>query len=636
MKLVIDTYRGTNINDGTNWVSDFPDNMPLVAPTSSVVVELLDTPSQNVGRRHVGPTLTLFVQPQANYRSQRETLRELFKTEEQYQFYTLTAHDEDDSDRSWSIDIAPLNVSPMKDGFIIIAATKKYYWVASAVTGTQTYTASGQTKNYTVNTPTPHKVKPVITITIGGPKSSSYLYEVWVPVKNPGNSTGVVPFDFGNSIDTAALVLAGKMQSTGYDCRLQINGYEVPRWLDGFNTADTKVWANIVFPAIKPLPLRTAISNVGTPTSIDFKSTADMALIFSKWASSGELVINNEGFRYTAKDTKNMKVTGITRQLKNTAAASHSIGDNAYLQPFDVRLVYGNPAATDPAYPDTTKPTLDLTASSNLSHVFTTFGANSGLRFPSWSYNRAKGSSIDTKVYNGVHIDQADPFDVLGLTAAAYFSGGAWRADTIILSCLYSSPWRVTSFTIDGDKYRHTASWTISKVWVGKTPTTLVAKYTIPTPSVIDTWQTWTYSSGALTGDQYHIKLDMTGSVGASADNVCAVEANDFTANFNSADVPTCFHAPESSTYQFDMTMSNSLTGASMQIVKNMSSVQTLVIDCENRTVKVDGLDSSAGVTPADDFNWFDMESGVNPITLVDAGMSDITVAITGNAQRGV
>lgn len=637
MKLVLDTWRGTDINDGTNYIADFPENAPLVNPSTPILVDMLDVPSLTVGRRMTGSTVTIFIQPQTAYRTKREELRELFKTEERFTYYTLTAHDEDNSDQDWFIEAAPLTVTPKDDSFIVVLATKTPYWKSTQAAETHGFTASGQTIDYTVSAGPNHSMFPKITLLPQAQKAGGYLYERWLMMRNQNNATGRGPFDFGDSLDTAALVTAGKMLSSGFDVRLLINNVEVPRWFGNFNSADTKIWATVQMPNTYSLLLKTTISNIGTPTDIEFKPTALNIERFKSWPDEGTIVIDSEGFTYTSKDETAMKVSGITRSYRNTTAATHTVPVYAHLQTIDVKLVYGNNVADDPEYPDDEKPTIDLDNSTNLNHITTYFGNSGGARDPQWAFTKSKGNSPESREYTFDHGDDVDPYEVAGMQASSYDVAGVWRADTVSMRWAFVPLYRVNAFTIAGERYS-----TLVTSPNGRVYTELAGKktmrYLIPANSLLTTWQSWTHTSSGLAASQIDtLYVSFIGSVGGIEDAVSRLEIQTFSITYNTNYVPTVVYGPENGTYDYDLVLRNVTTGHIITVKRKVRMAPgTIVIDVEEHQVLVNGKKSSTGVTPRNTKEWFKLDPGVNQIRVTEAGLASMDVTIEGPATRGV
>jgi hypothetical protein len=644
MKLVIDTWRGVDINDGVNYIADFPDGTPLVSPTTPIGVDMLDLPSTNVGRRHGGPTVSIFVQPQTDYRDKREELKDLFRTEEKFTFYPLVVHDEDDSDRVWSIEAAVLTGTPKDDAFIFVLAPKTFYWRSAVVGDTHEFTASAQEIEYTIPMIAPHKVRPTITLVPTNAKSGGYLYQRWVPLRNFSNTAqGIGPYDLGVSLDTAALITAGKIRSDGFDLRVLVNDVEVPRWFGNWNTADTKIWINLQAPNTYGLRYKTDIAAAGAVANIDMTETPANRERFKGWPASGVFVIGEELFFYTTKtDTPAlMRISGITRAYRGTAMAAHTAAANGLnLQLTDIKLLYGNNDAADPEYSDEDKPTLDLDLSTNSSHVFTVFGDGTGKRKPQWVWTKYRGDSPDTGGYTGNYGEQADPFVAMGHKVTSQDVGGTWMSDTVALRWEVTPAYKLTGISASGETYRNTEVSPSSRIYTGY-QNRWVSRFIADPPVLLDTWEPWSASIVGITDPVDVVNINFNGSIGGVEGAIAMHEIQEVTLTYDPATVPIPAMTPEVGIYVYDMLIENLTTGHKIAVKRaiNVASPATgeLVIDTENHTVLANNWNrTTAGITPYNSREWFLLDPGPNLIRVTDVGLNGVEVTLEGPGTRGV
>jgi hypothetical protein len=428
------------------------------------------------------------------------------------------------------------------------------------------------------------------------------------------------------------------MLSSGFDLRLLINNSEVPVWFGNFNTAATKLWSTVRVPTTYPLTLLTSIAAAGTPTEIEFKATASNKSKFTRWPDAGVIVIDNEGFTYTAKDEDNMKVTGIERSYRGTTAALHAVNAVVHLQTIDVKIVYGNNVAEDPAYEDDDgKPNIDLDNSTNTSHITQFFGGSTGVRKPRWNFSKLHGDSPDTKEYTATEGADADPFEVMGLQTASYDVNGTWRGDTASLKWVIAPMYRVNSFVLSGEQYS-----TVTKTPTGRIYTELDGKrtlrYVIPKNTLLSTWQSWNHTTSGLVGAQIsQLYLAQIGSVGPVEGALHMIEMQECTINYNNSYVPDVAHGLENGTYDYNLIIRNLTTGHSIKIKRKVRLAPgDVVIDTENHAVYVNGKRSSAGVTPSNTREWFRLDPGPNSIRVTETGLTSVDVTIEGPVARGV
>ena len=136
-------------------------------------------------------------------------------------------------------------------------------WSVTASGDTQAVTNDGKDDAYPVISITPTSYK-------SGGGASSYTYRRFIAVRwRISSSYTQYPIDICNdSLDTDALVTAGKMQADGDDLRVEVNAVEVDRWLDGIDTVSTKVWVNLNFQAKQESTISAAIGSGDTVTSL--------------------------------------------------------------------------------------------------------------------------------------------------------------------------------------------------------------------------------------------------------------------------------------------------------------------------------------------------------------------------------
>jgi hypothetical protein len=103
-------------------------------------------------------------------------------------------------------------------------------------------------------------------------------------------------------------IAVSKMLANGDDLRVEVGGVEVDRWLDGIDTATTKVWINLDFSATWASTIVDAQTDIATVTSIQVNDATTGA------PDSGILVIvtgaNQEIYTYTSKSDATKTFSG--------------------------------------------------------------------------------------------------------------------------------------------------------------------------------------------------------------------------------------------------------------------------------------------------------------------------------------
>lgn len=162
-------------------------------------------------------------------------------------------------------------------------------------------------------------------------------------------------------LNTAALVSGSKARADGDDFRVLIDGVEVPRWFgedasNDFNSTATTVWANIDLEPARIAALSVAASNSDTTLTFERGTLAG-------WPTTGFAVIDSECIRYASRTGTVM--SGVTRGVRGTTAASHSTAANAYWCQRRVQFAYGYSGASAPEARSDLKPLIDLDVSTN-------------------------------------------------------------------------------------------------------------------------------------------------------------------------------------------------------------------------------------------------------------------------------
>ncbi len=347
---VILTWDGNNINDGASYQSGFrpgldwglPDVQAVLAPRTGrwPLVAGIARPGW---RLQIEITVV-----GADLRALRDQLMRWFDPEDETP-HALVVEDSD-SNELYVMAICE-TLQPLMDGSLAadrgfiatLAVHNDVRWrTTSETTGFEAVVASGQT--WWVANDGTDDAYPEYVIDPYLAKTGSYLYKRWIPVIwRAGAPYTRYPTDITNdSFATDALVGAAKMQADGDDLRVWVDGAEVDRWLDGINTATTKVWVNLDFQAVQQATLAAAIAGAGAVDTIDVNESV------SGFPSAGILLIGTEAFTYTGKNNSLRRFTGVTRSARGTAAGAHAINDAVWWVQHDIWILYGNAAATAP------------------------------------------------------------------------------------------------------------------------------------------------------------------------------------------------------------------------------------------------------------------------------------------------
>ncbi len=168
--------------------------------------------------------------------------------------------------------------------------------------------------------------------------------------------------------DHAAEVAAGRALANGNDIRVLLDGVPTPWWSENLNNAATKIWSNISLSPRRTAKLLNAITAVspadGEDLTFEPGDGADLP-------DAGVMRFGDEVIRWSSKDRDTVK--GIVRGDRHTAAAAHAAGLEGFWVERRIQLLYGYSDATAPTPRPDLEPLIDLSASTNDSHVWNEF-----------------------------------------------------------------------------------------------------------------------------------------------------------------------------------------------------------------------------------------------------------------------
>lgn len=439
-----------------------------------------------------------------------------------------------------------------------------------------------------------------------------------------------------NHLDNAVIKLS-RMQADGGDVRVMVNGAEVNYWFgtgaNAINQAATKIWVNLNFSPKIELILNGALG-VGALTTLSIANTKAMDQVLKVLPRSGRLQIDNEVFSYTGKSPKTYTITGVTRAINNTTAATHVDGSTIRWLEHEIYLLYGNQTIDTPTIPDTLKPVFDLT-STNTSWVYTVFtdlvGARPGSFVGRLLDSVARPNAILSEIYTGDHDTDADPATEMGMAIKAWLHGNGYKSENGELEWRLAHPFGITTVTSTGEKFRNTSSWPAkaeldysdnAKKWV------VVWNETTGT---LNTWDAWTHNSASLSGTRRYIRFYFKGKQDASSGAYSAFEVNGVTLTLDSAAVPTGALDAEVSNYEFNFKITHVGSGHFLTLRRHVDIGQYFELDCDLAQTTY-GKDGIHGPRPGLDENrphYLELLPGVaNVLQFDDANTSSVDIDI--------
>ena len=125
----------------------------------------------------------------------------------------------------------------------VILQTGMTAWISvSEETSSWSPTGTGGNKNITVGG-NEETVLSLNATTTTAPTAGYIYQQLYQLVNVNGIAHGNRPWCL--TLNTAALVTAGKMQADGDDLRVFVDNVEVNRWLANMNTTSTNIWINL-------------------------------------------------------------------------------------------------------------------------------------------------------------------------------------------------------------------------------------------------------------------------------------------------------------------------------------------------------------------------------------------------------
>lgn len=616
--LKVVSWDGHAINDGANYISGLSGaEWGLPAVQAQTVRRSGAWPLLGALERP-GATLTLTVQiVGSNVRQLRDQLLRWFSPEDEQPKRLIVADLDDSTPRyvnAVCTAIQPARGPQSERQFVaLLTVVGDVRWRGTAsATHSWIVTSSGLTTS--VSNPGSDDAYPVITITPTAAKSGGYAYRCFVAVTWRA-SEGAQRYPVLITLNTQALIIAGKMQSDGDDLRLLVDGSEANRWLSGINTTSTKVWCNLSFAPTVAMTLKTAIPSSSSISSIEVNED------ITRMPDAGILLIDSEVFTYTAKDTAALTFTGITRAAKGSAMAAHSAGTTVHWIQREVWLVYGNSAVSAPSADDRYKPAFSLADSYN--------GA--------WSYNQ---------LFNDVNLMRSGGWQPIGNITLAGKGGchtaihrtlsdgefsliGAWLSEQHgnAYGWALTNPVGMVSVYWDGYARRagdnflaHCGNWPRGARWWNY-------HYNPDYPSDPGEWTDWTVThsfsvSNTIMLAAYFYPED--------------VEVYLMTVTLNASETPAVTVLSELGNYSLTCTIANETTGEQIALDIVLSLNQSLRIDCDSRTVTylADNSRQLAALSlPTGQRHWLHLAAGNNTLRYTDSGTIGVSVQITFEAR---
>lgn len=647
MLINIQTFDGHNINDGTNYRTGLlnPRGAP---PARPVYIEQNEADSVDADTYTVDVQTKVLSIEIVNYANRHALISQLKGWFKRGTRADLVATFIDDGE-AYQINCRVVNLVQDPDYpmyFRAILQTGTTAWRSvSAETDTWNESGAGGTKTIDVGGDDETYLIAELAATVA--PFDGYFYQNFYRLTNvPGIRYGMRPWCL--TVDTAALVSAGKMQADCDDLRIFVGGVPTRRWIEDPNTTTTKIWFNVLINEGYTLSLLTAINNSETVTSLQFAVNATTQATIQAMPNSGIIYHGTELFWYSGKDAVNCRLTIIQRGVWGSTKQAHSAADAFSYVQHQIRMVYGKSTATSPAFDDSnyddTKPLFNLSSSDNTKWVYddTTlfYHPTAASRLGRWLQTIKKISyGTVSKVYHKEgDAESGDP--ALGIKVGAFQSGGLWHSDTVELAFYLTCPGGFSKVSATGRKYRSGTNWMPKAAFQrSDNGITWYDLWSEATPSGSGSFEAWsTHTDVTVANTSKFLRHVVTGIFPAVADAYAMTEALTVTAEFVTANLPAgAFLGESGSSYTLDFKLSNDRSGDIVALSFPALFNIPFVFDSENSEATFDGANAHEAVTLLDDPGrsaWIRLLPGENILTITAADIGTVSIDLSWYRRR--
>lgn len=438
----------------------------------------------------------------------------------------------------------------------------------------------------------------------------------------------------------AAVITQSKMLANGADIRVQVDGQQVPLWIDAPNTAVTKIWIAATWGVSQIGTLGVALPNSGTAVNVVFQFTAANRQVLTalKSAHNNAFMIDSEIFTYTPANVNltTFTISNCNRAQKFTAFAAHSVLASIIFLEHDMWLQYGNQNATAFDNGTVLSPLLDLHNSTNISWVQTQFFDNTQARPGAWSgavlLTRGKVSAI----FTGNQKATANPSTELGCTLSDYQIANVWKSETATIAWLFNHAVGVVTVSMSGQKFVNSLGTWPAQAGLQKSSDgiTWFQVWNEAIPTLAATWQSFTHNAVALGATYKQIRLVLNGTISALANNEADIQGDTVTLALDSTTTPVFSLGAEninSAVYYIACTITNTTTGDFFTLNVQCPVNGSVTVDMQNKQVTLsDGSNALPAITPSTIRNdWLTLLPGANVLQFDDAGTVGVQIVTT-------
>ena len=522
------------------------------------------------------------------------------------------------------------------DGFEIVttlAVDGDVLWRSTAATTVSwTVTTSGASTTVSNGDPAVNDdAYPVITVTPRQQGSAANPYRRFAAVGwRAAQGATNYPVDIVNDALDTRIASTNFAIAAGDDIRVYVDGVDTDYWLDGPNTATTKVWVNLSFQAAQTGTLAAALG-VGD-------ATVELSEDVGGWPETGLLMVGSEVMAYTGKSNPTRTFTGVTRGARGTTAASHSLGDAAVWVQREIWIEYGDAGKSAKSVNGDYKPMFVLANSSNTSWDYDEFASFSNSKYSYGAMLRPGGWA---HAESGAGVSYGGDRNA-SVVAWGYLAGGPYvelglqsnvneTKKTALGAMLFLfNPCGISAANFQNGEFWHGSSgWFKAYVQSGSTGAeTGTTQYTIPTGSN-STWTGWSQNVTGLVEGTTFIILKLGGY--GSSSYPMLVECSDVTVTLDSDNTPVTATGAEESTYRLQPVIANTTTGESVAIDAAVDVDESIAIDVENHQVTLpDGSDAYNMVSTVEGVRRYilRLQAGDNTLVYTEAALVEVDVDV--------
>ena len=619
--MIVVSFGGHDINDDENYRTWLTASGQTPAEMEPQLVGRTGAPAVIGGV--VTPPRFLMLHTTLLVQTSASTKREL-----QQQWYAWFITDstqsliiaDDDGQNQRYVEAMPFSIVHEEDGdgltlLTTLAIDGDVMWRAvTATTYNWNITSSGETLEVVNGDPAVNDdAYPVITITPRDYATGINPYRRFAAVGWRATQPATnYPTDIVNDGLDTQIASTNFADAQGDDIRVYVDGVEVDYWLDGANTATTKVWANINWQAGQT---GTLAASMGTGAV----STVTVNEEITNWPESGLLLIDSEVFAYTGKVNSTKTFSGVTRASRGTTAATHDAADAVTWVQHEIWIEYGD-AGKSAIVPDDDYKPMFLLTSTNGSWDYDEFASLAS----SSSISRRTGSWLYARydyIYGGNQAASANPYVELGLKSPAWVGVPKMLLDNCLWLLGNACGISAVNFQ-NGEFYHGRTDW-----WRAGVYGDAALLYSIPA-STNNTWNAWSQNITSLAVSQ--VSLHMTGWWSSSY--AMRVECADVTVTLNSSYTPLVVIGAEEQTYRLQPTLTNQTTEESLTVDTALDVDEAIEIDVEHHQVTLpDGSDAYNAVEAVEGVRrWLlRLQAGSNTLEYTESGVVEVDVDIS-------